>query len=527
MRPSPAPENSGHELIRFDEDSFDHGVTGYNLEGRHNEIDCRKCQISENIADRDLKKRRDTYLGLDEKCLSCHDDYHQKTLDADCLNCHNMEGFSPAPKFDHDETDYALKGAHESLDCIECHKKTVRSGKEFQEFSGIAFTDCVSCHEDPHGGGIAGRCTQCHTETAFTDFQGEGNFDHNTTMFTLRGAHNEIDCFRCHAASKDPLAVFRDRKNVDENRCVSCHRDVHDGQYGNDCVKCHRESSFLSMRSMDFFDHSKTDYALEGKHTEVDCRQCHKKRFTTPIDFSACSNCHDDYHRGEFKEAGVSPDCVECHSLEKGFDYSLYTLEEHQATEFPLEGAHNATPCFACHVSETDARWSFRNMGNACADCHQDIHEGYINPKYYPGDDCTACHRNEAWSAVDFDHSKTAWALDGKHAEVACSACHFIEISGKKPYREQKFANLDTDCRGCHENVHGETFAIEGVTDCTRCHVTESWFPKRFDHNSTNFPLEGKHAEIECSACHEVAAAGGETEVIYKLGKFRCIDCHL
>jgi hypothetical protein len=57
--------------------------------------------------------------------------------------------------------------------------------------------------------------------------------------------------------------------------------------------------------------------------------------------------------------------------------------------------------------------------------------------------------------------------------------------------------------------------------------VTESWFPKRFDHNSTNFPLEGKHAEIECSACHEVAAAGGETEVIYKLGKFRCIDCHL
>ncbi|MGB5556015.1 MAG: hypothetical protein WBM83_15270, partial [Flavobacteriaceae bacterium] len=331
------------DMVRFDQDNFDHELTGYELEGKHETVDCKKCHVSENIADREIKKRPNTFLGLDEKCLSCHDDYHQNTLANTCLDCHNMEGFEPAPKFDHDQADFQLKGEHANIDCIECHQITTRNGKDFQEFSNIPFKDCVSCHDDPHNGQLEGTCVQCHTETAFNDFIGKGKFDHNTTEFTLRGRHNEIDCFNCHAQSSEPLAVFQDMENFNENSCVSCHEDVHEGKFGTDCVKCHKESSFLSLRSMDFFDHTKTDYPLEGKHVQVDCKECHKKRFTTPIDFSACNNCHSDYHRGEFKEKGVLPDCVECHSLEQGFDYSLYTLEQHQDTKFPLEGAHTAT----------------------------------------------------------------------------------------------------------------------------------------------------------------------------------------
>ena len=167
---------------------------------------------------------------------------------------------------------------------------------------------------------------------------------------------------------------------------------------------------------MDFFDHSVTDYPLEGKHVEVDCKQCHKKRFTTPIDFSACTNCHNDYHKGEFKENGVSPDCVQCHSLEKGFDYSLYTLEQHQQTEFPLEGAHMATPCFACHVSEKDKKWTFQKSGGrpvliAIRIFIKGISVKNIIPKMI----VQACHANDAWTSVDFDHNKTDWPLTGKH----------------------------------------------------------------------------------------------------------------
>ena len=515
------------DMIHLDEDAFDHNRTGYELEGAHDEVDCRKCHVSENIADAELKKRKKTYLGLDETCLSCHDDYHQETLANTCLDCHDMEGFKPAPKFDHDEADFQLKGEHANLDCLECHQMTTRNGNEFQEFSGVVFNDCVSCHDDSHNAQLPGECAQCHTETSFNDFAGMGTFDHNQTRFELRGSHKEVDCFTCHANNSDPLKVFQDQRNFDENSCVSCHEDVHNEKFGTDCVKCHKESSFLSLRTMDFFDHSVTDYPLEGKHIGVDCKQCHKKRFTTPIDFSACTNCHDDYHKGEFKENGVSPDCIQCHSLEKGFDYSLYTLEQHQETEFPLEGAHVATPCFACHVSEDDKKWTFRNLGETCVDCHQDIHEGYISEKYYPQDDCKTCHANDAWTAVNFNHDQTEWSLTGKHTEVSCRDCHFIELADNKIDTEQKFANLDTKCNACHENKHDETFAIEGVTDCTRCHVTSSWFPETFNHDLTDFPLEGEHAKIQCSACHEVANTNGEIEVIYKIQKFRCIDCHL
>lgn len=513
------------DMVRFDEDAFNHDLTGYELEGQHGVIDCKKCHAPENIADAEIRKRPNTFLGMDQKCLSCHDDFHQGTLSNDCISCHDIEAFRPAPKFDHDKADFTLKGEHATVDCIECHKMTTRKGKEFQEFNDIPFADCVACHEDPHLDRIEGKCAQCHTETSFATFVGKGKFDHNTTNFTLKGSHNKVDCFSCHAKRSDPTTVFQDKSNISENSCVKCHEDFHKGKYGTDCAKCHTEQSFLSLKSMDFFDHTKTDYPLEGKHQSVDCKQCHVKRFSTPIDFSACNKCHEDYHEGEFAENGRSPDCVTCHSLEEGFDYSLYTLEQHQETKFPLEGAHVATPCFACHVSEKEDRWTFREIGSACVDCHEDIHKGYISAKFYPQNACTDCHESDAWSAVTFDHNRTDWPLEGKHQTVGCRDCHF-EVDASQRMVKQAFNTLDQACVTCHENVHGEEFAIDGVTDCKRCHDTESWFPNKFDHSTTDFPLEGRHAEIACSACHVTEGPYGQPVVVYKIEKFECIDCH-
>ena len=253
--------------------------------------------------------------------------------------------------------------------------------------------------------------------------------------------------------------------------------------------------------------------------------ECHIERFSTPIDFTTCSSCHDDYHQGEFAVNGISPDCLECHSLEQGFEYSLFTLDKHQETAFPLEGAHIATPCYSCHISEDDDRWRFRNIGIDCVDCHNDFHEGYISTAFYPDKDCTACHNSDSWASVDFDHNRTNWPLEGRHTEVACSACHF-EIENNTVI-SQIFTNLDMTCNACHDNVHGDAFAVNGVTRCDRCHVSTSWMPERFDHNLTAFPLEGRHTEVSCAACHEIIDENGEKTVLYKLNKLECIDCHL
>lgn len=516
------------DMIHFDEDKFNHDKAGYELEGKHEVIDCRKCHVSEFIEDKELKKRPNTFLGLNDQCLSCHDDFHQNTLDADCISCHDMEGFSPASLFDHDDAEYILTDKHIEVDCKECHEVTTKNGKEFQNFSDVAFNDCVSCHDDPHNGQIQGQCSQCHTESSFSNFIGRGRFNHNSSDFVLKGSHKKTDCFACHSETSDPTTVFQDRMDVDENNCIECHDDQHEGKYDTQCAKCHNETSFLSLNNMDFFDHDVADFHIEGKHVGVDCKECHTQRFSTPIEFANCSSCHDDYHQGEFTKNEVTPDCIECHSLENGFDYSLYTLEQHQTSTFPLEGAHIATPCFACHIDEEEDRWTFVDLGSECKDCHVDEHNASLDETYFQSKayKCTVCHDNEAWSDIDFDHDFTSWPLTGKHNEVDCKACHF-ELTEDNTILNANFESLDGLCMSCHENIHDDSFAIDGITDCNRCHVTDSWYPKKFDHNTTAFPLEGEHIDVECSACHEVTLANGDVETIYKLGKTECIDCHL
>jgi len=437
-------------MIRFDEKQFNHSLTSYQLTGKHAVVNCRDCHKKDFIQDPELKKRRNTWLGLKDDCLSCHEDFHQKTLDADCKKCHDMNAFRPASLFDHEKTDYKLRGKHAQVDCKLCHKISTRNGKEFQQFADVPHNDCRSCHNDPHQEALPGSCTQCHDETAFTHFAGKQTFDHTKTKFTLKGKHKTTDCFQCHARTKDPLKVFQDRLNVPENNCVACHEDKHKGKLGTDCIKCHSENSFISMKTMDFFDHSSTDYPLTGKHVGVDCKKCHTERYTVAIDFSACKNCHKDYHSGEFVKDGMSPDCDKCHALDQGFNVTLFTAENHQATRFPLEESHAATPCSACHMNEqkekSEKKWTFRNLGVACAECH--------------------------------------------------------------------------------ENPHGNRFEREGVTSCERCHDAKSWFPGKFNHDETAFKLEGKHAEIECLACHTTYTENGKTKVEYKIEKFECVDCH-
>ena len=513
------------DMVRFDTSEFNHNRAGFALEGAHARIDCRECHNPSNISNQNLKQNKDTFLGLQQQCLSCHADFHQGTLPNDCLQCHSMDGFTPVTKFNHEEADYKLRGQHLVVDCKECHTTTTRNGKEFQQFSNLAFNDCKACHNDPHQNNLPGQCKQCHVENGFDIFMGQGNFNHSVTDFDLNGSHKAIDCFTCHQNTTNITQLFQDRTNVAENNCVSCHSDPHDNKFGQDCASCHNEESFLALNDMDFFDHSITDYPLEGKHIGVDCRACHEERFSTPIDFSACMNCHDDFHEGEFTENGVTPDCVACHSLEKGFEFTLFTIEDHQESNFPLEGAHIATPCFACHVSEDDDRWSFANIGTDCIDCHVDIHEGFIPPTYYPENNCANCHNNDAWTQVDFNHDQTNWPLTGQHNKVSCRACHFENTENSNAFT-QNFTTLDTQCASCHENVHGESFAIDGVTECSRCHVTNSWLPEKFDHSETRFPLTGKHEEIDCRACHQVNNEKGVPTVIYKLNKLDCRDCH-
>ncbi len=531
------------DMVRFDEKKFNHTLAGYELTGAHKLIDCRECHKPDYVADINLKKKKDTYLGLGQKCLDCHDDYHQKTMANDCAKCHGMDDFKPATKFNHDKTDFALAGKHKSVECKECHKMEVKNGKEFQHFADVPFKNCNACHDDPHRNHLGSDCKQCHNEQGFGNTSSLSKFNHGKTSFALKGKHKQVDCAKCHSmAAATPQNVFQDRLGVKNSACATCHKDVHEGKFGTDCAGCHNESSFtkVSASNLDDFNHALTGFELQGKHAAVDCKKCHKAdSFTDPLPHNACAACHADYHEGQFVSTArpIAPDCAECHTVDS-FAESNFSTEQHAKTKFPLDGAHVATPCFACHLANKNVgedsnlpdvgqrKWRFRNIGEHCVDCHEDIHKkgNELAEKWYPNQDCQTCHVTETWvaSSSRFDHSKTKFQLQGKHQEQDCRACH---LSDEEP-PQRKFVGLTNACADCHEHSHGSQFVQNGVTDCTRCHNLDGWAMTDFDHDKTRFKLEGKHAEVACEKCHVPKMVDEVVFVEYRMASFECIVCH-
>jgi len=431
-------------LIRFDEASFDHDLTGYQLEGKHKEAKCADCHQTKNIQHATLKKKAGSFLGLAQNCFSCHEDYHQQTLTSDCASCHGFESFKPAVNFDHQKTAFRLKGKHLQVACEKCHEKREQEGAVFQQFSGVKFANCTACHND-----------------------------------------------------------------------------VHQNKFGQNCSSCHNENSFHQVAGMTSFDHQKTNFPLEGKHMQVNCRSCHQQSLTTPLAHNKCIDCHSDYHKGQFASQASKPDCLACHDV-TGFSPSSFTIEKHNQLKFKLEGAHLATPCFACHQKEN--HWEFRQIGERCVDCHENIHNGKIAEEYMQQQNCQLCHNVVKWSDVGFEHQKTGFALTGKHATTDCRSCHFKEEGGKV---EQYFSGLRKDCENCHGDPHRGQFQLEGKTNCANCHRSESWNPVNFDHDQSSFKLEGQHVQTACVKCHPLVKDQEGTFTKYKLKtEIKCADCH-
>ncbi len=284
------------EIIHFDTLKFDHALTGYPLEGKHTEKTCRQCHNPKHIQDKDLKSRTNTFLGLSDKCLTCHDDFHQGTLASNCIECHDFNGFKPVTKFNHDLTRFRLSGQHLNVECEKCHISTVNENIKFQQFTGLKFDNCSSCH-----------------------------------------------------------------------------KDVHNNKFGEACVSCHSENSFREIKNRDQFNHNLTGYKLEGMHKSInDCYKCHVQNCTSPLEHARCLDCHEDYHKGTFTKGNKVPDCNSCHDI-NGFKIPKYTIAQHNTSQFPLTGAHEATPCISCHRKSNE--WKFRKIVKKCIDCHANIHK--------------------------------------------------------------------------------------------------------------------------------------------------------
>jgi hypothetical protein len=448
--------------------AFDHGQTGFALDGRHTGLSCESCHRPGNVRDEAALAAGGaspgrTFLGLSTACRSCHADPHQGQFkDAACSTCHATSGWRPAGGFSHAQTRFPLTGRHVRVACEGCHPPGAKEAPGARRFGPVAFATCASCHRDPHEGRLGGGCAACHTTEGWTRVE-QARFDHDRTRFPLRGRHVGLGCERCHGGSRARRLAF--------SACSDCHADRHAGQLAQRadkgrCESCHDVSGFLPAR-FSVEDHAATRFPLTGGHLAV-----------------ACDGCHES----------VGVDALRAQGLAARGDRSSGATEQLR----------------------------FRTL--RCVGCHADPHRGALD-RLAGAAGCEACHGTEAWSAVSFDHARTRFALAGAHAALACGGCHRERATGRL-----RFEGLPTACAGCHRDPHLGQFARgTDAPACERCHNAGegTWAASRFDHDrDSTFRLEGAHRAVACAACHRPERREGAFFVRYKLQASTCRDCH-
>jgi hypothetical protein len=321
-------------------------------------------------------------------------------------------------------------------------------------------TTCLACHDGVDTYGAA--------------------FTHET--YPLTGGHAQVQCAGCHQNATTPAAL-----RATSTTCIGCHaaKDIHAGRLGTDCAACHTPATWTDAT----IDHSRTRFALAGKHVGAACEACHVDRHWTGIG-QTCRECHAavDPHKGQF-----TADCSSCHVATGWKDVTF----DHATTRFALTAAHATPACAACHPGGR-----YVDTPTTCVSCHKanDVHNGSF------GTDCASCHSTSTWTDATFDHDKAAFKLTGSHRSVTCQKCH---VGGL-------YKGTPKTCAACHTKPASHTSGF-GI-NCASCHSTKAWLPASFDHDKAAFKLTGSHRSVTCQKCH----VGG----LYKGTPKTCAACH-
>lgn len=372
--------------------SFTHNKSKFALTGKHLTVPCASCHKNVSVKSQSSTKVYVQYTGIRyETCTSCHKDPHLGRLGPSCTNCHSTAGWQGVNnnRFNHDKTRFPLVVKHKSVQCSKCHS----TGRTLK---ALKFRYCRDCHQDYHQHQFVNRpekgaCEDCHTVEGFkpADFT---LAEHNQAGYPLEGGHLAVPCNRCHQKTYSNT----ERYTFKTIECKGCHTDPHKGtseQYvryvksepkKDKCAFCHSVNSW----EMITFDHTQTEFKLEGKHQTVKCKSCHRdgdgKETEGLLKFKiaqkSCQDCHNDIHLGQFSEkddsstskAGLTK-CERCHT---STNWRAVNFDHDRDSRFKLEGAHRNLKCIICHKKDSDSSEAiiiYKPLAIACSACHSNI----------------------------------------------------------------------------------------------------------------------------------------------------------
>ena len=375
-----------------------------------------------------------------------------------------------------------------------------------------------------------------------------------------------LQCIKCHGGGgkgKEQVTAL----------CLDCHKEIawlvqrergfHFGVRAQRCTSCHpdhggKDFDLISWPGGDpqKFDHATAGWPLDGGHLKVKCADCHKPKFrvSNAATLSArrgpdwgwvglerrCASCHEDVHRGRLGTA-----CDKCHVTMNWKTINKSSFD-HNKTKYPLRGRHAEVACDKCHAFSAGKMASNPRFAN-CTDCHKDDHAGTAT---LAGRlvDCGACHVVGGWRPSSYtvaQHRLAKYRLEGRHELVKCNACH-VKAKPGVPVTQVGLAGVvmrpaASQCRDCHADDHGAQLARRPDRGaCSACHTVKGWKPSTYTvatHATLRLRLEGKHAAIECRACHGPNRVGlpalpdtqviGRAKVMLTLKEIDCAACHV
>lgn len=221
-----------------------HAATRFPLVGTHASADCDACHRAGNAGD---------YGDAPVNCAGCHLPLYTAATNpahaaarfsTQCDQCH------AGAARDWTRTSYVhpaafpLIGGHARAQCADCHAASYRGTSSI----------CYDCHQrdftaaaDPDhvGADFPHDCRQCH---GYVSWAG-ATFNHDTTGFPLRGAHQTTGCLSCHASGYAGTP----------STCIGCHEadylgttdPDHDAKgFSHDCTLCHSVVSWAGADSL-------------------------------------------------------------------------------------------------------------------------------------------------------------------------------------------------------------------------------------------------------------------------------------